>query len=445
MIYFCIGIIPPNIPNILIIIPNITEFGISIAIVLNLLVNSISAIVFGYFRDKLSEKMTIKRQFILTNILWICGYGFLPLSYNYLLFMILLIISGIGTGAFLPLGFSMVGEFFHSKERGKKFGIMQFGLILGNGLGIGMGLLLGNLFRHEGWRIAYLIAVFLNILILTIYTLTSLQPELGRTDPEFKDFKGAINYDYKITKPQLIQLINTKSVIGILLSVLCGGIALSTLANWGIYFLTLKFSSSMFAAMIYLIVGIAALPGAVLGGIISDYFFKNNKKNIRFLISILAIITGTLSLLGFYLGNSNYVGLLLPLGIIGYFFTSFNSGTQFAIYSEVCIPELRSTANALNGLMLNIGGICGNFLVSISLFQNISFLTYSIFVALLVWLAGSLFWILPHIFYMKDFQRRERIMIKRRIELEQKEVYFKTEKGLYKNQRFQNIKRELFF
>ncbi|MFW9828759.1 MAG: MFS transporter [Candidatus Thorarchaeota archaeon] len=444
MMYFCIGIIPPNIPNIITSISKITEFGISIAIVLNLLVNSVSAIIFGYFRDKLSEKITVKGQFVLTNILWICGYGFLPFSYNYAIFIILLIISAIGTGAFLPLGFSMVGDFFHSKKRGKKFGIMQFGLILGNGLGIGMGLFLGTIFKQDGWRIAYLTLILLNLLILSIYTLTAIQPERGRTDPEFADFQGIINYDYKITKSHLIQLINTKSVIGILLSVLCRGIALSTLANWGIYFLTLKSGSSMFAALIYLIVGVAALPGAIIGGIISDHFFKNKKNNMRFLVSMIAIVTGSLSLLGFYLGNSNYIGLLLPLGILGYFFTSFNSGTQFAIYSEVCIPELRSTANALNGLMLNIGGICGNFLVSIILFQNILFLSYSIFVALLVWLVGSLFWILPFIFYMKDFQKRKRIMINRRVELERKEVYFKTEKMLSKNKRFQNIKRELF-
>ncbi|MFX0004902.1 MAG: MFS transporter, partial [Candidatus Hermodarchaeota archaeon] len=194
--------------------------------------------------------------------------------------------------------------------------------------------------------------------------------------------------------------------------------AISTLANWGIYFLTLKFGSSTFATIIYLIVGTAALPGAVMGGKISDYFFQNKKINKRFLISMMSIAIGSISLLGFYLVHINYWILILLLGIIGYFFTSFNSGTQYAIYSEVCIPELRSTVNALNGLMLNIGGICGNLLVSVIVYQNIMFLSYSILLVLVVWLLGSLFWILPWMFYRNDFQKSNRIMIKKRFELE---------------------------
>ncbi|MFX0040853.1 MAG: MFS transporter [Promethearchaeota archaeon] len=419
MMYICVGIIPPNINNIINTIPSISEFQISLAITFNLLINSLSVMIFGYFGGRMSEKTSVKGLFILTNILWICGYGFLSFSPNYAFFLSMLTISAIGTGAFIPLGFSMVGEFFHAKIRGKKFGIMQFGLILGNGLGIMMGITFNNIFKQNGWRFAFLFLVLINILILSTYSWIAIQPERGRTDSEFADFPGIINYNYRITKNHLVQLANTKSIIGILLSVLCGGIATSTLANWGIYFLTLKFGNSTFAAITYLIVGTAALPGAVIGGKISDYFYKNKKRNNRFLISIMSIIIGSISLLGFYLVHINYWILFLPLGIIGYFFTSFNSGTQYAIYSEVCIPELRSTANALNGLMLNIGGICGNLLVSVIVYQNILFLSYSILLVLLVWLIGSLFWILPWIFYTKDYQRRNRIMIKKRVELEQ--------------------------
>ncbi|MFW9972117.1 MAG: MFS transporter [Candidatus Odinarchaeota archaeon] len=419
MMYFCIGIIPPNIINIIKSVSSISEFHISLAITFNLFINSIIVMVFGYFGDRISEKISMKRLFVLTNSLWIFGYGFLSLSPNFAFFLSMHIISAIGTGAFIPLGFSMVGELFNAKIRGKKFGIMQFGLILGNGLGIMMGIVFINIFNQNGWRFAYFFAILLNILIISVYSLIAIQPERGRTDPELADFLGNINYNYKITRNHLIQLANTKSIIGILFSVLCGGIALSTLANWGIHFLTLKFGNSTFASITFLIVGTAALPGAIIGGKISDYFFNNKRKSRRFLISIISIVIGSLSLLGFYVVPINYWFLVLPLGILGYFFTSFNSGTQYAIYSELCVPELRSTVNALNGLMLNIGGICGNLLVSVILFQNIIFLSYSILIVLLVWLCGSFFWILPWKFYKKDFQRRKRIMIKKRIELEQ--------------------------
>ena len=165
----------------------------------------------------------------------------------------------------------------------------------------------------------------------------------------------------------------------------------------------------------------------------SDHFFNTSKHNKRMMIPIMTILIGSICLLAFYLMPINYWILLLPLGFIGYFFSSFNIGTQFAIYSEVCIPEVRSTANALNGLMINVGGVCGNLLLSLILYQNISFLSYAILLILMVWLLGSFFWILPWLNYVKDFQRRNRVLIKRRYELEQKERYILDYKDYKKN------------
>ena len=408
MIYFCIGIIPPNINSIISSIPTMSEFGMGTVIVLNLLFNSLSAIFFGYYGDKISSRFSIKRLFVITNVLWIVGYDMLSLTLNYASFISMIIFSAIGTGAFMPLGFSMLGKIFHAKDRGNKFGLMQFGLILGNGLGIIVGLVSNNIFGHNGWRFAYLFGFLVSVIILSIYILNGIEPKYGETDPKFEDYRGEINYNYKITRSHLVQLIRTKSVIGILLSVLCGAIAMSTLANWGIYYLTIKFGSITLATLLFLTVGISALPGAIIGGKISDHFFTTGNHNKRIMISIIGILAGTLCLLGFFLIPSNSLLLLLPLGIIGYFFSSFNTGTQFAIYSEVCIPEVYSIINALNGLMINIGGICGNILLSAILYKNISLLSYVIFLVLVIWLLGSLFWIFPFKHYTKDFQERNR-------------------------------------
>ena len=87
--------------------------------------------------------------------------------------------------------------------------------------------------------------------------------------------------------------------------------------------------------------------------------------------------------------------LFLCLGLIGYFFASLYSGNVFAIYSEVCVPEKRSTVNAFNGIMLNIGAIIGNSILSSLILQDIGFLPFAIFLVLLIWILGSLFWLIP--------------------------------------------------
>ena len=176
MIYFCIGIIPPSITSIISSIPTISEFEMGTIIVINLFVNSISAFFFGYYGEKISNRFSIKKLFIFTNILWIIGYDMLAVTSNYISFISMIIISAIGTGAFMPLGFSMVGRFFHPKNRGNKFGLMQFGLITGNGLGIIIGLVLNNLIGHNGWRFAYLFGFILSVIILSIYILNGIEP-----------------------------------------------------------------------------------------------------------------------------------------------------------------------------------------------------------------------------------------------------------------------------
>ena len=81
-------------------------------------------------------------------------------------------------------------------------------------------------------------------------------------------------------------------------------------------------------------------------------------------------------------------------GFLGYFFFSFAIGNQFAIYSEACVPELKGLANAINGVMLNIGGITGNIMISFLVREGSAGLSFAIWMVLLIWLCGTSFWII---------------------------------------------------
>ena len=129
MIYFCIGILPVNIDNLLLNLPNTTKFGIGILTAINLIVGIFSILIFGYYGDKIAERFSRKKVFAYINLVWIISYGLASLSLNYFYYLFFITISAIGTGAFMPLGFAMIGDFFPSKERGKRFGGMQFGLV----------------------------------------------------------------------------------------------------------------------------------------------------------------------------------------------------------------------------------------------------------------------------------------------------------------------------
>ncbi|MFX1411372.1 MAG: MFS transporter [Promethearchaeota archaeon] len=430
MLYFCIGILPVNIDNLLEYLPGTTESGIGIAVACNLIMGTASIILFGYYGDKLSEKFSRKKLFIITNLIWIIAYGLCALALNYFFYFVFFILAAIGNGAFLPIGFSMISDLFQPKERGNKYGTMQFGLLLGNGLGIILGGLLGSYAGPSGWRYAYGIGALLGILTVINYALSGIEPMRASAEPEFIVIKEQIKYDYKLTFNNLGKLLKRRSVGGILMVVLFTAITSSTLGTWAIFYLSTKISGNnaeLTATTIYLLAALGSLPGAIIGGKLGDRYFNSGKIYGRILISFVGHIFGAVCLFGFYLipffiETSLQVIFswifFLTIGFFGYMFASFQIGNQFAIYSEVCIPELRNTANAMNGLMTNCGGIIGNLLISFLIYQKESFLYFAIMLVMIIWLIGAIFWVIPYYFYPKEFKECREAMITKRKELE---------------------------
>jgi MFS family permease len=376
MMSLCTGILPVNIGNLLTYLPKTTTFGIGVITAGGLIMGMISILTFGYYCDKISEKFSRKKIFIYTNFMWILTFGLSSLSPNYFFYLILIVISAIGTGAFLPIGYSMIGDLFPPDGRGKKYGVMQFSLILGAGMGIIFGGLIGSYARPFGWRYAYGLGSILGLLTLIFYITSAVEPERLRSEPEFEKFKGEIKYNYKITFANLKGLFQKKSIATILISVLCSGIANATLAIWAIFYLNTKIigaDSEFIATTIYVLAGSGSLPGTIIGGRLGDRYLKAGKLKGRAMISILALAVGIILIMLFYLLPFSTETPLqtvfswiffLIIGYLGFLLTSFPVGNQFAIYSEVSLPEVRSTANAMNGLMVNIGGIIGNLLIS---------------------------------------------------------------------------------
>lgn len=402
MIYFGIGVIPANIENLLLTLSGTSEFGISIIITMSLVISMISMLFFGYYGDFLIDKFTRKTLFVMTNGLWIISFGLISLSVNYTSFLIFTCIGAIGIGAFLPIGFSMIGDFYTMQKRGTKFGLMQFSLALGNGTGIVIG-------KVIGWRMGFGLGCMCGILLLIGYFLLGIIPKENNIQIEGEPPENSeeTHYNYKITFAKLREVFKNKSISGILLAVFCSGFAISTLANWGVFYLGLQIDNGSFAVALYIIAGLGALPGAIIGGYLGDkYQYVDNHRG-RIIISFLGLFWGVLFLLMFY----TYPFVLF--GILGYFLFSFANGNQFALYSEVGNPRIKGIVNALNGILLNLGGIIGNIMVSAMIQNSVRILFIIIPTMLFIWLIGISFWILPYIFYPEE-SREYRIILERK-------------------------------
>ena len=384
MVYFYLGVLPANIDSFLQNLPGATQLGVGLAITFSLLTGTISMLIFGYFGGMIAQRITRKKLFIITNLVWISANAIISISSNYAFFLFFFLIAAIGNGAFLPIGFAIIGDLYKAEERGNKFGFMQLGLLLGNGLGVVMG-------GITGWRIGFLTASVLGLLVLIGYGRYGINVAIKSYDSNEIQV-----YNYKITFRDLIQLFKIKTVIGILLFVVCSGIATSTLANWSVFYLNLKLNNKGMAIILYLIAGLGALPGAVMGGSLGDIYFQLGRVKGRVIVSMVGVICGSVLLLSFYLSP------FILFGLAGFFFAFFSTGNQFAIFSDVVNPKLRGTVNSMSGIMTNIGGIMGNLLVSTLIQTNIHMISISIVIVLVIWLVGSVLWIIPYHYYPKD-------------------------------------------
>ncbi|HEC39479.1 MAG TPA: MFS transporter [bacterium] len=389
MIYFYLGVLPANIDNFLQDLPGATQLGVGLAITFSLLTGTLSMLIFGYFGGMIARRITRKKLFIITNSIWISANTIISVSPNYAFFLCFFLIAAIGNGAFLPIGFAIIGDLYRAEERGNKFGFMQLGLLLGNGLGVVIG-------GITGWRVGFLTASILGLLVLIGYSRYGINVVLkSYNSNEIKV------YNYKITFRDLLKLFKIRTVTGILLFVVCSGIATSTLANWSVFYLNLKLGNKGMAILLYLIAGLGALPGAVLGGSLGDIYFQSGKIKGRVIVSMVGVICGTVLLLSFFLSP------FILFGLTGFFFSFFSTGNQFAIFSDVVEPKLRGTVNSMSGIMTNIGGIMGNLLVSTLIQTNIYMVSVSIIIVLVIWLIGSLFWLIPYMNYLKDIHLKK--------------------------------------
>jgi MFS family permease len=425
-LFICRSVLPANLELIKDALDS-SRTAIAWVMGIDLLVLTVSMLFYGYFGERIAGKISLKT---ITQLGWVICFGLISISLNFFQYATFYILSACFRGAFVPLAFTMVGDFYPPDERGSKFGWLNFFLLLGSGVGLIFGSLLGAL-SPIGWRWAYCLGVIMALASVSMYTLWGISPERGKFEPEFQDLQE-VQYDYKMSFSNIKKLFKMKSVAALILSVLVSGIATTTLGIWELdYFKTSQLvilggSAGLFALLFVILAGLGGLPGNIHGGKLGDKYYNSGNLKGRVTISILGIASGVGCLCGFFLiplfGGAPWITvlsaiLIIGLGFAGYWLASFPVGNQMAIYSEVCLPEVRSTANALHGMMVNIGGAIGNFLLATTITADE---VTPIHVAILMafWLGSGLLWIIPYFTYPREARECREIMSQRRGEME---------------------------
>ena len=397
-----------------------TPLGLGLLVAINLSITMVGNLVFGYYQEKITNR---KRIFMVINTLMIIGFILSVFSINFTMLILCIMLIAIGGGAFGPIAFSMINDFFPAKERGTKAGLMNIGLVMGSGFGVGLGVGFTYLGIH-GWRIAWSLGPVIGLLGLFRYSKVGIDPERGRAETAFEDIEGAINYDYKITRKSVGQILNKRTITALLFFQVFSNISTSTMGIWGITYLTNnKFGDLAFTTFFLIFIGLVAIPANYFGGKLGDKYSESGKIRGRVTISMLGLTIGMVCNMTFYL-----MPLSIPFGFLlviifaclGTFLLNIWPGNHFAVVSDVCAPELRSSASALNGVFVNIGGIIGNLVLTSIIQANLAFMLNAIMLVMTLRLCGSFLWLIAYYYYPKEAKVREELMVERRKELDSK-------------------------
>lgn len=199
-----------NIASLNVLIPSYdvirTDLGISESLMflpdsLSVLLSALSMILWGYFTDKINRNKVIQ----LGTFCSIIGFGISLITTRYYQLMLARIITGIGIGFVIPVGYSIMSDIIRPEERSRMFGFLTIFSSISNGIGQGLSGFIAplNIFNLS-WRFPFFVLICFSIIVMFLLILIKL-PEVGSTEETLRKFQEYedLQYDYRIERKSL--------------------------------------------------------------------------------------------------------------------------------------------------------------------------------------------------------------------------------------------------
>lgn len=318
--------------------------------------------VWGYLYDRFART----RLLALAALIWGATTWLSAAVRTFPAFVITRSSTGIADSSYPGL-YNVTNDYFEPKERGKIMGLLQIAQPLGYLIGMVLALLLGGII---GWRGVFYVTGAMGFVLAIIIFFGVKEPQRGSTEPELQGIeqKG----DYKFNWKTAFGLFKKKSLIFLFLNCFVGVFPWQVLTFWFFRYLETGRGYDSNTVLITMVIAVLVLAaGYPVGGILGDYFFKRNQRGRLYVSAAGVIIALVLLIFAINLPNSQQ----LPFGILLAFtciFMPFASPNVVTTIYDMTLPEVRSTANALQNFFEQVGSsaaplIAGIIAVSSSL------------------------------------------------------------------------------
>jgi len=311
---------------------------------IRILFQTLSGPFWGMAADKFNRKWIL----VLGTGLWGIWTATCGLVNAFWQLMVLRIVACIGLGALYPAAFSILGDIFGPRDRGKAMGTISaigiFGIVAGS---IVFGELTG--IPDTGWRIGFVVLGAMSVLSGIIIAIFLENPVRGSAEPELEDIiKAKDEKMFAFSFDKVREVMKSKTLW---VNYIQGAFIMTAINALTIFFVTWLvddrgFSESeapLFFGGIVISLGV----GSYVAGVVSDWADRRNPRYGRIICSQASIAISLPFLYYMFTGAETMMEILIPSVIAGFFIDWTRRGTQQPLAHAVTKPELRSTAMAM--------------------------------------------------------------------------------------------------
>jgi len=311
--------------------------------------------LWGYLYDRYARaKLLALASFIWGSTTWLSA-----IAPTYPAFLATRASTGVDDSSYPGL-YSLISDYFGPAVRGKIYGLLQLTQPLGYMLGLVVATLLS---ATVGWRGVFYATGSLGVVLSILIFFGVREAPRGKSEPELADLEqiGIYRFDKKIA----LGLFRKRSLLLLFAQGFAGVFPWNVITYWFFRYLETERNYDQDAVLMTMVPVVLVLAaGYFVGGAVGDFFFKRTPRG-RVLVSMVAVLLGAVLLTVTMNVPVENQGLFLALLACTALFIPFAAPNVISTVYDVTLPEVRSTALAVQYFIESAGAALAPFLAGL--------------------------------------------------------------------------------
>jgi MFS transporter, Spinster family, sphingosine-1-phosphate transporter len=367
-----------------------------------LVVGTVLYPIWGWLYDRFSRaKLLALAAFIWGSTTWLGA-----IAPTYPLFVAARATTGIDDSSY-PGIYSLVSDYFEPGKRGKIYGLLEISSPLGYLIGMVMAMFLGGVI---GWRGVFYITGSLGLLVAALMFFFLKEAPRGQAEPEMQGMETITLR--KFSWKAAFDMFKRPTLIMLFIQGFFGSFPWNVIAFWFFVYLEKERGYSSDAILFTMAPAVIIMAaGYPAGGALGDWLFKKNMRG-RMFVSAFGVIAGAILLLfTMNIGMNQNLLFMIMLCATG-FFVPFASTNVVSTVFDITLPEVRSTANAVEKVIEGAGAMLAPLITGI-IADKTSLKNAIIILCVGAWLICFAFFISVIALVPRDIDKMRNVMAER--------------------------------